>query len=929
MALTSYVKADNITLLNNPASWVANPLAPPPPPSATTSQAVWNSTITAARSAQPGASTTWGKILVTNPAALCTIQVQTGVVITLTPTDAEAAGVGIELTSAGTQNFLITNAIGLGSTQEWKVAAGRMLDVRSVISGPTFSLVKTGAGTLQLLTGISTFGSGGGQSFTARGGLTIAGSANSLGAAANTIIVESGAALQISVASPAQTVFNVSGTGAPGLSYGAISSDTAGWANTKTITAQSNGTVIGFRGGGAFQMRLAVAGGVTAITLNGENTALADTSGYTMTGGASTYDATVTLTSLAYDGTTPVGIKYSIGSAANVTDAPSSGGAGLGNIGNAVVVAASGGILSASASGAFNRNYTFVGRALNNGLAAVVNQFKYTTIGTTTFNGRLTLQGTSSDWVQFGGANNRASLIRFSSTCIIEGNTKFVVGSPNFNTITDATAQFDSGVDLTGFYGPLYVTSINYGTTFPRENAIVYVDGNPTYINNTSGGALTVRHSSYTNDGADFLFVGTNDLTLSGPASGPAAEWSGIIAGGAGWVSQANTLTLDFNFGASATAGVFLRDGAGNVGLSGNNSAFTSITWSSTGALYLNSAGAAGPIGATITQTGTGTIDNTSGAEVTLIAAGAWSSSSNFTWGGSANLNRPSAFTHGTARTISFTVSGTKTLKLANWQTSANASTLNVGGGATGTTSRLHFTGASTSIATIASVTAGYLKVGNAAGLGAVGTTTAWTVSDRGAIELDGGITIPGTKNGTFTGGGPNNNDGALRATTGGTNKWQGAIQIPSTAGARFTATDGATLTLDAAGSPAYSGLQGPTGSSCPVYFDAGVSSTVVQDRILANTIGAVYCNQNGSSSGRVVLSKANQHTGILYCKSGKTSLTNLNAAGPVTGAGTTVEATATLAVEVPTTYKATFPGTTTLGSSNNPLSRAKFRIGA
>jgi hypothetical protein len=929
MALTSYFKADNTSLLNNVVSWSATPV-PGPPPSSPNSQAVWDSRILSARTAQPGASTTWGKILVTNPAGLCTIQAQTGALITLTPTDPEAAGVGIELTSAGTQNFLITNNVALGSSQEWKVAAGRLLDVRSVISGATSSLIKTDAGTLNLGTGVSTFGSGGGQSFTARGGLTIVGSNNSLGAAANTVVVESGAAIQISTATPAQTVFNVSGPGLSGISYGAISSDTSGWANTKTITAQSDNTVIGFRGGGAFQMRLAVAAGVTAITLNGENAALSDNSGYTMTGGASTYNATVTLVSFAYNGTLPVGIKYSIGSAANVTDAPSSGGAGLGNLGNTIIVSASGGLMSASASGTFNRNYTFVGRALNNGQPNIYSHFKCSNTGnsTTTFAGRLTFQGTSSDWVQFTGTNLRTSIYRFVSGCIIEGQTKFVVGSAAFAVTSDCTAQFDSGVDLTGFYGPLYVANINYGTAFPNENAVVYVDGNQTYIDNTSGGALTVRHSSYTNDNADFLFVGTNPLILSGPAAGPAAEWSGSINAAAGWTnSSANLLTLDFNFGASATAGAFIKNGTGPLALKGNNTAFTVLTHNA-GSLYLNSAGSAGPPAATMGM-GAATLDNTSGVDIDLIAAGQFNLvGAGFTWGGTGNLYRASGVSYGTSRTITFTTSGTKTLKFASWLASGSPQ-LNVGGGATGTTSRLHIVGANGSTATASSVTAGYLKVGNASGLGAVGSTTAWTVTTGACIELD-GVTIPSSKNGSsLTGDGPTGTShGVLRSTsTTAPSEWRGSLVFNSTAGGRITAAPQTTLTLSDA---TYLVIEGPLASSCPAFFDANLDATLNVNRRFAATIGAVTCGQ-ANGTGRVVLSRANQHTGKLTCAAGTTALTNTNAAGPAaTGAGVDVNAGATLAVEVASTYKAVFPGTTKLGSSfGSPAAKAIFRIGA
>jgi fibronectin-binding autotransporter adhesin len=690
---------------------------------------------------------------------------------------------------------------------------------------------------------------------------------------------------------------------------------------TRTITLKAQNTVLSFRNAVAFTGKIALDTGINTITLNGEVAGAAADSSYTATS-QSDYVGAVAISGLKLDGTTASGIKYSIGSAAGATDAKTSGGGALGDNANNVTIGTTGGIASNSASGTFNRNYTFTARGARQ--AQALGQFKaLNATSTTTFaTGTLTFSGGTSDYVHFAGPNDVNAIIKLNGT--ITGGANLDVGSSNGFT-TDATLELGTSLVSTGWSSTatLTVNNIRYGSSLANANPIVFIPG--TTIDNVSGGALTVRHSAYSHIGVTtFTFTGTNPLTMTGPVGVEANFTSAPVT----WLVAASTLTLAFNFTGS---GNFVKSasGPGTLVLSGNNTGFTAVSWGA-GNLYLNSAGAAGGSGVTLSTPLNGVLDNTSGSPVVLTATGAWTWGFNFTWGGTGDLSRPSSVSYATARTVSFTVGGTKTLKIASGQSSANTSTLNVGGGATGTLSRLHIEGASVSTATTSTVTAGYLKAGNAASLGAVGTTTAWTVENRGAIELDGGITTPGTKNGNFTGGGPDNNDGALRATTSGTNKWQGAIQIPSTAGARFKAADGATLTLDPTGSPAYTGLQGPTGSSCPVYFDAGISSTVSQDRILANTIGIVYCGNNGSSSGRVVLSKANQHTGILDCVSGTTSLTNANAAGPAGGAGATVRATARLAVEVASTYKASFPGTTKLGSSTNPLAdRAKFRIGA
>jgi hypothetical protein len=907
-------RADTAVNLELPGAWNSG-LGPAPTSS---DIATWGSpNITTNISRNLGASVSWlGIEFLSTQTANISIGLN-NVTLTL-----GSGGIDLSLSSA---NFTMSanTLVSLGADQSWKVGAGRTITMNSVVSSVATNriLTKTDPGTLALSLTNTWGGAGGG--FVASGGLTTLGNNGALGSASNTVTVNSGAAIQIpgAVAAPQQTVWSASGSGIA-ASYGAIHFASA-FGATRTITLKAQNTVLSFRNAVAFTGKLALdtGAGINTITLNGEIAGAAADGSYTATS-QSDYVGAVSISGLKLDGTTASGIKYSIGSAASASDAKTSGGGALGDNANNVTIGTTGGIASNSANGTFNRNYTFTARGARQ--AQALGQFKAVSgISTTTFaTGTLTFSGGTSDYVHFAGPNNNNAIIKLNGT--ITGGANLDIGSPNGYT-TDATAELGTSLVSTGWdeTATLTVNNIRYGSSLANANPIVFIPGS--IIDNVSGGPLTVRHSAYSHIGVNSLrFDGTNPLIMTGPV-GAEANWTSSPRI---WNVQASTLTLAFNFTGSGGFEKF-ASGTGTLVLSGNNTGFTSFAWG-TGPLCLNSAGAAGVGAVTLSTPSGGLLDNTSGSPVVLTATGAWAWNANFIWGGTGDLTRPSSVSYTTARTVSFTVGGTKTLKIASGQSSAGSVALNVGGGVTGTRSRLHIEGASASIATTSSVTAGYLKAGNAASLGAVGTTTAWTVSDRGAIELDGGITTPGTKNGTFTGGGPDNNDGALRATTSGTNKWQGAISIPSTAGARFTAADGATLTLDPTGSPAYSGLQGPTGSSCPVYFDAGISSTVNQDRILANTIGIVYCGNNGSSSGRVVLSKANQHTGILDCVSGTTSLTNQNAAGPAGGAGATVRATARLAVEVATTYKATFPGTTTLGSSTNPLAvRAKFRIGA
>lgn len=868
-------------------------------PSVAADQAIWDSTLTGGTSIN-AVTTTVGQIAIQNPAANQTIALGTGT-ITVTPTAYGSVGIDMSSGTTTATNLTVAAAIALGSTQEWKVPSSRTLTVSGVISG-AFSLTKSDTGTL-VLSGASTGWTG--STFTVAAGLVTSSNNNSLGAASNTVTVNSGAAIQVTATAPAQTAWSVSGSGLSGTSYGAFWTSGAFGAG-KTITAKAQNTVLSFRSGTAFTGTIALDTGINTITLNGENTTSNDNNFYTMTA-QSSYVGAVTLKGYALDGTTFRTTKYSIGSGATVTDANTSGGGGLGTNANDITVDTTGGIhTGATSTATFNRNYTFTAR----GARQTYNQFKYTTTGTTTFSGTLSFSGSTSDYVQFGCSNNAASIVKFNGT--ITGDANVDVGSNGSNGNVDGTLELGSSLVSSGWTSTagLTVNNIRYGSSLANANPITFLPG--VTIDNVSGASLTVRHSAYSQTGVStFTFTGTNDLTMTGPVSGSADFTSAPTT----WTTNANTLTLGFNFTGSGT---FLKAGTGALVLTGSNTGVSTCTINA-GTLVLNNNNAAGSAAANFIFAATGTtIDSTTGA--TLSQTGGinlGSGNGGFTWKGSADLSMGSGnVTHGGSRTVTFVNGATGILTFAGPLNSTTLTYLwNVGGGVAGAKNVLYIANTNASLATTGQVTAGYLRAGNAASLGAVGTLTTWTVSSGAAVELIGSITVPSSKSfvGLGAGAGPNT-DGALRAVSGANNRWQGAISFASATGARIQ-VDAGTFTLD---NTTYTGIDGPaTANTAPIVFSAASGATLNQDRILAAGFSTVAI---ANGSGTVVLSKANLHSGAMTCSAGTTKLTNINAVGAGAGNNVTVLPGATME----STVKAVFPATLTLGSTG---SAATFKV--
>lgn len=928
--MANYARTNTSALVwTNTAAWT-----PTGAPTTTADAAQFTSTITAANSTT-AATVTVGQIEIVAPGGLITILPATSQVITLNPS-ASFSNVGIKFTGTAGNTLTVTAAIALGSDQTWDFGtSNKTLTVSSAnnvlqnaAGGGTYSLTLTGLGRFASAFA-NTFG-GVGKTITLQNGVYCTpGNAGTLGDANNTVYVGPNATLDLTLRTLNQTNYYATGAGTLGYSTTIAANQVYGAVNIGSFADGKNVFATGTSA--TFTLNNAA----NAVKLTGSVTDYIEIDAVTSTISA--------LTNTANDFYAPGGVRISslsilspqssLNRAYNVGATDAAAGtnesAPFGDSRNVIRVLPSGKLYSAPAAGVTRtvaRTISFDGDAANTHI-----QNSGSAGSVLAFSGALTFSGNATNGTEVSSIATTGG-VAFTGTIAGPGALRCVTAGSTVTFDSTATNAFSSWAGELQTPSTVYPVYKNGYATLTNKRVATGVSA---YFINGLNTDITLAHSSYTIDDDAIARGSFSNTTINlgpGAVTGTAATNYFIES-----ASAANTtLVVPGNLTGQLYFGTTGDSSTGTVVVSGTNTRSgtgAQVGWGGVGSLCLNSSRALGN-GATTADnfaiTATGKLDNTSGAPVTLAHGAAKQLNANFSWVGTNDLDLgPGTTTWNGPRIITFAAGGgTKTLTVPAATTTTATATWNVGGGTAGAKQRLALNGANASLATTGSVTAGYFRVNNAAGLGAVGTTTSWAVSSGAALELDGGITVPGTKNGTFIGNGPNT-DGALRSTTSGTNKWQGAIQFTNAAGGRIKATDGTTLTLDPTGSPAYTGIDGT--SSCPVYFDAGISATLNQDRILANTVGIVYCGNNGSSSGRVVLSKANQHTGALNCESGTTALTNQNAAGPAaTGAGVNVKQSARLAVEIASTYKAVFPGTTALGvGATSYAARAYFRIGA
>ncbi len=417
-------------------------------------------------------------------------------------------------------------------------------------------------------------------------------------------------------------------------------------------------------------------------------------------------------------------------------------------------------------------------------------------------------------------------------------------------------------------------TTLNSGGTLNINNASAIGTGTFTInggtIDNTSGGAITLSTNNAMSWNSSFTFTGTNNLNLG----------TGAVAVGSITITT-STLGSNLTVGGVMSSGNFTtKAGAGTLTLSGAN-LLTNSFFLNAGQLNINNAHAIGTNRFTIAN-GT-TIDNTSGAPITLSTNNIQTWSGSFTFIGSSDLNMG---TGGVSLNGSFTITtngsnltekGIITGGPGRSITKAGAGTLTLGG-------TNNFTGG-------VILKAGQLNLNNTRALGS-SVASRLTITPISAVSIDntsgGAITMalayPQTWNGSFTFIGTNP-----------LNMGTGAVTI---------ATTSPTITVN--------------------------SSTLTEGGIIS---GAFSITKAGA--GALVLSGTNTFTGGVNLNAGQLNINNAKAlgsgAGPFTIAnGTTIDNTSAGAITLTNNNAQTWNGSFTfVGTQNLNMGTGAITLGA
>jgi len=418
-------------------------------------------------------------------------------------------------------------------------------------------------------------------------------------------------------------------------------------------------------------------------------------------------------------------------------------------------------------------------------------------------------------------------------------------------TIEGANALTLSGANTYSGTTTLNGSMLNINNATAVGSGTFTIAGGTT-IDNTSIGSIILSNNNLQNWNSDFAFTGTNDLDLGTGAVTMDDSRQVTVNGG--------TLTVGGVIGDGGNARGLTKAGAGTLTLNGANT-FTGDLTMNAGTLNIDNAAA---VGIGIFTIAGGTIDNTSGAAITLSTANSKSWNGDFTFNGSNDLDLG-------AGGIAMNASRQVTVNASNFTVSSSisgiGSTLTKAGAGTLTLSGANTYGGGMTM------NAGTLNINNAA---AVGT---------GTLTIAGG-TIDNTSGAPMT---LNNNvqawNGDFTFTgTGDIDLGTGAVAMSAT---RQVTANGGTLTVG--------GIIGDGG-------------------------GAFGLTKAGAA-GTLTLSGANTYTGTTTVNAGTLNIMNAAATGAAVafgGAGT-VRVGAGLSPAITVTTTANNQGTLTyLGTSTS-----------
>ncbi len=254
----------------------------------------------------------------------------------------------------------------------------------------------------------------------------------------------------------------------------------------------------------------------------------------------------------------------------------------------------------------------------------------------------------------------------------------------------------------------------NWAGSAPASTDALFFAGSTRLTNNNNLTANTTFNGLTFNSGAGAFVLGGNAITLGGNVTN----------------SSTSLQTINLNLFSNTTRTYTMTTGGGNTLVSGNISGTGGVTLAGTGSLTLNGTNSysgnttlapgtiininsATAIGSGTLITSTGTIDNTSGAAITLSNNNNISFTSNFIYAGSNDLSFGSgAMTSSATRTV--TTNGAGVLTIGSYNGSAAAVGLTKSGVGT-----LAITGAANANVTgNITLSQGTVLMGNKAALG-------------------------------------------------------------------------------------------------------------------------------------------------------------------------------------------------------------------